>query len=246
MDKDLNELVERLKQAAGSNLKSVVLYGSAASDEFHAKHSDLNVLCVLERLDASELEKLNPPATWWSRKGHPAPLVFTRDELRTSADVFAIELLDIQASHRVLFGEDFFTRLEVPTSLHSLQVERELRTNLIRLRQRYLVVPRDLKALLGVMTSSVSTFTTLFRHALLVLGEAPPRSKRSAVDALAASLGFDGSGFHAVLDVREGKRLESQVDVLATFRSFLAAVTHVTEEMDRRLAAGQGKAMSGK
>src|SRR5437899_9918441 len=90
MDKDLNELVERLKQAAGSNLKSVVLYGSAASDEFHAKHSDLNVLCVLERLDASELEKLNPPATWWSRKGHPAPLVFTRDELRTSADVFAI------------------------------------------------------------------------------------------------------------------------------------------------------------
>jgi hypothetical protein len=49
-----------------------------------------------------------------------------------------------------------------------------------------------------------------------------------------------------VLDVREGKRLESQVDVLATFRSFLAAVTHVTEEMDRRLAAGQGKAMSDK
>ncbi len=235
MEKDLSELVEKLKQAAGANLRSVVLYGSAASGEFHPKHSDLNVLCVLERLDAAELAKLNSAAAWWERKGHPAPLVFTLEELRRSADVFAIELLDIQASRRVLFGEDVFTALDVPMSLHRQQVERELHTNLIRLRQSYLAAPRDTKTLERLMTASVSTFTALFRHALIALGERPPQSRRATVDALAALLDFDASGFHAVLDAREGKR-QGGADVAAAFASYLAAVARVAEEMDRRLA----------
>ena len=234
MEKDLRELVEKLRQAAGANLKSVVLYGSAASGEFQPKHSDLNVLCVLDRLDAAELEKLNSPAEWWARKGHPAPLVFTLEELRRSADVFAIELLDIQASHRVLHGEDVFAGLEVPMSLHRQQVERELRTNLVRLRQTYLTARGDGKTLERLMNASVSTFTALFRHALIALGERAPQSKRATVDQLAALLGFDASSLHAVLDAREGKRHE---DARAAFASYLAAVTHVAEEVDRRLAA---------
>ena len=236
MEKDLNELVEKLKQAAGTNLKSVVLYGSAASGDFQQKHSDLNVLCVLERLHGEELAKLNPATAWWARKGHPAPLVFTVEELRRSADVFAIELLDIQASRRVLDGEDVFASLHVPMSLHREQVERELRTNLIRLRQGSLATPRSDASLERLMTASVSTFLALFRHALIALGEQAPKEKRAGVDRLAALLGFDGAGFHAVLDAREGKRPLRSSDVPATFAAYLAAVTHVTEEVDRRLA----------
>lgn len=237
MEKDLSELVEKLKQAAGSSLKSVVLYGSAASGEFQPKHSDLNVLCVLERLDGAELGKLNATAAWWVRKGHPAPLVFTLDELRHSADVFSIELLDIKASHRVLYGEDVFGRFDVPMSLHREQVERELRTNLIRLRQAYLAAPRNTGTVERLMSVSVSTFTALFRHALIALGEQPPQSKRAVVDRLAALLGFDASPFHTVLDFREGKR--GQADIFKTFDAYLAAITRVAEEMDRRLSAAR-------
>ncbi len=236
VEKDLSELVGKLQQAAGTNLKSVVLYGSAASGEFHLKHSDLNVLCVLQRLDADELEKVNPTAAWWTRKGHPAPLLFTQEELDHSADVFAIELIDIREHHRVLYGQDIFDGLHVPMNLHREQVERELRVNLIRLRQSFLVAPRDLSNLLGLMTSSVSSFVVLFRHALIAMGESPPPSRRAALDRLATLLAFDPSAFHALFDLREGKLQESQVDVLRTFHSYLAAVTCVTEEMDRRLA----------
>jgi predicted nucleotidyltransferase len=237
MVKDLGQLVEKLKAAAGTNLQTVVLYGSAAGGEFQAGHSDLNVLCVLGRLEAAELEKLNPAAGWWTRKGHPAPLLFTLEELRRSADVFAIELLDMQASRRVLFGEDSLATLHVPMSLHGQQVERELRTNLIRLRQNYLAAPRNNTTLRKLMTASVSTFTTLFRHALIALGEQPPQPKRDLVDRLASLLTFDVSGFHAVLALREGRRRESEVDVLATFKAYLAAVTRVVDEVDRRLSA---------
>ena len=235
MEKELAELVMRLKEAAGPNLKSVVLYGSAATGEFHPKYSDLNLLCVLERLDPVDLEKLNPAVRAWLHKGYPTPLVFTLEALRRSADVFPIELLDIKASRRVLFGEDVFADLEVPLNLHRPFLERELRTNLIRLRERYLARSHDRKALLRLMTASVSTFAALFRHVLIILGEQPPQRRRDVFDKLATRVGLEAAAFHAILDVREGKRREKQMDVVETFRAYLEGITRVTKEIDRLL-----------
>jgi hypothetical protein len=235
MEKLLNELVEKLKVASGTNLKSVVLYGSAATEEFHAQYSDLNVMCILECLAASDLEKLNQVGQWWAGKGHPAPMLFTLEGLRNAADVFAIEFLDIKAKRRVLFGADVFADLDVPMSLHSHQVERELRVNLIRLRQNYLANPPKPKILTGMMTASVSSFVTLFRHALIALGEPTRNSKREVVDRLGALLGFDSHPFHTILDVREKKLAEKQVDAAATFRAYFESIQQAEVEFDRRL-----------
>jgi len=238
-EKDLKELVDKLEAAAGTNLKSVVLYGSAASGEFHPKHSDLNVLCVLENLDSAALARLNPAATWWARKGHPVPLIFSGDELRRASDVFAIELLDIKAHHRILWGQDTFASFEIPMNLHRVQVERELRTNLLRLRQRYLAASGNNKGVLGLMTESVSSFASLFRHALLALGAAPPERlphrKREIIGSLAKLLDFDASAFYTVLDLREGKLAPGGVDVPSTFRAYLRGVERVTREVDEKL-----------
>ena len=103
-EKDLNDLTGQLKQALGGNLAAVVLYGSAAGGEFRQGHSDLNVLCLLKMIDTSELAKFRPVSRWWWRKGHPAPMAFTLQELRDMADVFPIELLDMKERHRILLG----------------------------------------------------------------------------------------------------------------------------------------------
>ena len=57
--------------------------------------------------------------------------------------MFAIELLDIQHTHRTLFGEDIVSTVEVPMNLHRVEVEHELRTTLLRLRQHLLLRPDD-------------------------------------------------------------------------------------------------------
>ena len=236
-EQNLTDLVSRLKNAAGSNLLSVILYGSAATGEFHPGHSDLNVLCIMQSLGRDDLSKLHDPSAWWAKKGHPAPLFFTLNELRHAADVFAIELLDIKAAHRVLHGEDVLASFQVPLHLHRLQVERELRNSALRLRQDYLRHPADSGKTLKLMTSSISTFAALFRHALIALGEDPPPTKRSTIDRLGSALGFDPAPFHTIFDVREGRKRERDVDVQATFDAYLDRVSKVTEEIDRRLAA---------
>src|ERR1700721_544323 len=120
MEAKLKQIVEKLQSAAGDNLQAAVLYGSAVTGEFQAHHSDLNIVCLVKRATAADLEAMHGVAEWWMREGPPAPLVFTYEELQRSADVFSIELYDIKARHRMLYGEDFFSQLEVPLHLHRL------------------------------------------------------------------------------------------------------------------------------
>ena len=237
MEAKLTELVKRLQNAAGDNLKAAVLYGSAVTGEFIAKHSDLNVLCVVGAAGAAQLEQLHPVAEWWVREGNRIPLIFTLDELVRSADVFAIELLDIKRHHRMLFGTDFLEHFEVPMHMHRLQVERELRTGWLRLRQAILVAPRKRKIHLGIMLSSISAFCVLFRHALLATGQPEVHTKREAVDGMASLSGANPSAFHAILDFREGKRKERAIAVEEALPVYLEFVEVVTNEVDRRLEA---------
>jgi hypothetical protein len=233
MEKTLDEFVQRMKSAAPDNLKAVVLYGSAATGEFHEGHSNVNLLCLVENGDPARLEPFHSTVEWWTGKGHPAPLIFTLEELRSSADIFSIELLDMQAHHKMLLGGEFLAGISVPLRYHKLQVERELRTNWLRLRQAFLAAPR--RAHLDVMVAAVSSFTALFRHALIALGEPAAKSKREAVDRVAKRTGADASGFHAVLDFREKKTKEKDIAVAATARSCFALVEAVTNEVDRAL-----------
>jgi hypothetical protein len=234
-EKDLTDLVRRLTEAAGANLDAVVLYGSAADHDFEEEHSDLNILCLLRQITGQVLEQLRPVGQWWWRKGHPAPLVFTREELTDSADVFAIELLDMKDHHRMLLGEDFLAQLNVPMSLHRIQVERELRTNVIKLRQAFLRSRGRRSELAELMIASASSFAALFRHALIALGEQAPDSRRSAADRLADLLSLNPAGFRAVLDLREGKKASGEFNLPQIFAEYLDTVTRVAEGIDRRL-----------
>jgi len=231
----LDEFVKKLKAAAADQVKAVILYGSAASDEFHSKHSDFNLLCVVNSADAKLIEALHAPIEGWTRQGHPAPLVFTIEELRSTADVFAIELLDMKSENRVLLGEEVLANISVPLRYHALQVERELRTNWLRLRQAMLAAPKKLNIYLELMTASFSSFTALFRHCLIALGESPAANKREAIDRIAKFAGADAAGFYAILDHREGKREAQEIDVEETLNRYFAFVEAVTEKFDRWL-----------
>jgi hypothetical protein len=235
MDERLEQFVEQLKSGAGANLRAVVLYGSAVAGDFHAKHSNFNLLCILARTDVASLEALRSAMEWWRNQEHAAPLVFTLEELRNSADVFAIELTDMKTHHRMLHGEDFFAGIEVPAGAHRLQVERELRTNWLRLRQAIVMMSDKERVRIDLMLGSVSSFVTLFRHALTIFGEPPARDKRDAIARIASACRSTPAGFEAILDLREGNKKENEVNAKRTLESYLELVDAVTNEVDRRL-----------
>src|SRR5208337_1659572 len=234
-EKQINEFVTRLREAAGDNLQSVILYGSAASGEFHPGFSNVNLLCLLRETSFSALNALAPAVKWWTRQKHHAPLLLTREELERSTDVFSIEYLDMQQHHKVLFGDDVLSALSIPMHLHRAQLEYELQEKLILLRQRLLLTAGDTKALWELMLGSVSTFATLFRHALIAIGVTPPASKREAIQVLASRLQFDPAAFQQLLDIRERKADRKQFQVTEVFSNYLRAIQHVTGAVDKML-----------
>jgi len=234
-EKQIGEFVERLRAAAGANLKAVILYGSAAAGDYVPEYSDVNLLCVLEETSFAAIAALGPTVEWWARQKHHAPLLLTTDELRRGADVFSIEFLDMQQYHRLLWGEDVFKGLEIPMKLHRAQVEYELREKTILLRQRLLAASGDAAAKWHLLLRSVSAFGTLARHALIATGDTRAASKREAVQRLAAKSGFDPSPFFQLLDLREGRLERKDLVLDELFARYLAAVERVTMAVDTML-----------
>lgn len=238
-EKQIDEFVSRLRQAAGENLQSVVVYGSAATGEFHDDFSNVNLLCILRETSFTKLAALGPAVEWWSRKQRHAPLVLTREELERSTDVFSIELLDMQQRHRVLFGDDPLTGLSIPMHLHRAQLEYELREKLILLRQRLLLHAGNERRLWELLLGSLSAFAALFRHALIALGEVAPHSKREVLQALTARIQFDPSAFLQLLDIREHKADRKQFNVKDVFARYLEAVQRITTAVDTILDSAE-------
>jgi predicted nucleotidyltransferase len=230
-DPHLERMLADLKAALSGGLVGVVLYGSAARGDFHARTSDLNLLVVTRDLDVPTLERLAPALRRWGKQGHPAPRLFTPALLAESADVFPIEMLDLRHSRVVLHGEDPLARVEVGRENLRLQCERELRAKLMRLREGYIEChdrPRELRRLL---TASYTTFVALFRGCLHLLGGQVPGSNAEVVAAFCARAGLEAGAFSAVdrLKRGEGEELEPK----AVFSRYYQELTRAVGSVDR-------------
>ena len=232
MEDKLTELVNRLQTAHRNQLVSVILYGSAASGNHHAKFSDLNVLCVLTQVTPAELAASEPVFKWWRESGNPAPLLMSETEVRTSTDCFPIEFHDMQERRRVLFGKDVIDGLAIDRSFYRAQVEFELRSKLLRLRQKAAGVLTDKPALLKLMIESVSTFCVLARHALLLAGVDSGFRKHDTVAKL-REIGLDATAFEALLDIRAGHKKPGDVEAGAVFASYLTQIEALVAHVDR-------------
>src|ERR1019366_1789625 len=213
----LQELVTRLQQACGENLVSIVLYGSAAREDFHEEFSDVNVLVVLQHLEQSSFAAISGVLHWWSHeeKLRP-PMIMTLEELRESADVFAIELLDIQRSHKTLFGQDVVTAIDEPMNLHRVGVEDELR---------------------AVLAKSITSVLTLFRHALIALGENPPAAKPQLLESAGQVFGFEVQPLRSILELRNEGPHSANVHEL--YHAYMSAIQQVAHELDARVPKRQ-------
>ncbi|MBV9157008.1 MAG: hypothetical protein JO097_12155 [Acidobacteriaceae bacterium] len=236
MEQQLSKLVERLRSAFGDRLVSAILYGSGAVGDWHEKSSDLNVLCVLSRLSTQELAAAEPIFRWWREQGNPPPLLLTAEEVRTSSDCFPMEFHDIQERRRVLHGIDLMQDLTIDRSFYRAQVEHELRSKLIRLRQKAGELLSDGDRLTKLMTDSISTFCVLGRHALILSGHEPHWKKQETVEALGNAMGMQLSAANEILAIRAAANKRSKADTRALLEQYMSemdALVRFVDKLDR-------------
>ncbi len=236
MQDKLNELATRLKSTFGDRLVSAILFGSAASGDWNQRASDLNVLCVLSQVSSRELLESEPIFRWWREQKNPPPLLMSAVEVRTSTDCFPMEFHDMQIHRRVLAGSDIIAEITVDRSFYRAQVEHELRSKLLRLRQKAAEVLSRPKDLIALLADSVSTFCVVGRHALLLSGREARWAKQEVVADFEKVLGLPFDAFKTVLSLRASGKLSNHSDAVLLFEKYLKEIeTLITfvDEIDK-------------
>jgi hypothetical protein len=236
---------EFARQAVGflpDAIHSIVLYGSSLAGDFDQAVSDHNVLVIARRLNVSDLNALAPLARQWAKQGNRPPLLFTLEEARNIADSFPLELLDIQEAHEILAGGPLPIEWQVSVDNLRLQLEREFKEKLLRLREQYMLAAGNANQIVALMADSLGNFLVLARGALRLfsaeVGAVVPRCKLDAVDALTKHVTFDPRVFRTISEVRAGRTKPRDVPAEETFERYLSAIEAIEKAVnDRRVAA---------
>ena len=205
----LDDLVQQLRQVHGDALRAAVLYGSAASGEQVAGHSDFNVLVIVSSIDIPQMRRLGQTMRAWQEAGNPPVLVLTEQEWRRSADIFPMEYADILERHRVLYGALALSGLTVDAQHLRLQTEQEAMGKLLRLRRGVMVAGTDAERQSELLRSSFSSLLVIFRAVLRLHGVKPERDATRVIQDVAARCGFDAAPFAAVSALVRGTALSN-------------------------------------
>ena len=229
----LEQLVKKLDHALSGRLVSIILYGSAALPEAD-RFSDLNMLVVLKDITPRELADSEPVLRWWREQGHPPLLLMTEHEVSGSTDSFPVEFRDMQRRRRVLFGTDPIADLVVHDTYYRAQVEYQLRSGLLRLRRQGGPILSDPRALLALCLESVTTFSLLGRHLLLLAGVEAPAGRRALVEKLGKTLDTGMRPWEILLDIGEEKPGADRVDPSELFAEFLVCIGKLIAFVDQK------------
>jgi hypothetical protein len=129
--------VDSCRQCFGSNLKSVVLYGSAAEGRLRAT-SDVNLLLVLSAFDAGQAAALRGPFSIGHAAVRLTAMFLLDNEVSAAAELFGQKFSDLLRRRRVLYGPDPFEGLSIPRSAVIHRTRQVLLNLTLRLREAYI------------------------------------------------------------------------------------------------------------
>jgi predicted nucleotidyltransferase len=169
MENTVQAWARELKQELGNNLASVILYGSAVRGDHVRSRSDLNLMLVFKKIDLEHITKVGKLMPRKLRKSLPQLVFWTEEELKNAWDVFPLEFEDIKENHQLLVGKDLFSKRKVDKKRMRYQIEFELRSKLLNVRDTWLGSNRNKYALEMFLVRAGNSFEYLVRQANAVL-----------------------------------------------------------------------------
>lgn len=223
---------QSIQQTLGDKLLAVVLYGSSAAGDYIDGRSDYNVLILAKEWRSADLNAMRNTLGQWLKAGNPAPLCFTPERFKGAADVFPMEMLDIVESHRALYGEDLVKDIKVDLTHLRHQVEFELRSKLLRLRQAYLQLRKPDKDLHQLLVDSLSSFQAVCRGALRLFGREIPADKLAATRELGKQINAPIDSFETIYQLKKDPALAKNQNMNELFDLYLSQIETILDQID--------------
>jgi hypothetical protein len=176
----LEQLVAELIAAAPQNLAGLIIYGGLARGRFRAGQSDVDLVVLLRETSVAALSTIAPALRFAWRALRDEPFILSPDEVPRLALLFPTKLLDIQAHHVVLFGEDPFIAVSASREEIRYRTEQELRNLGLRLRRRFVAVADDEQGQVQAIRAVIRPLAIQLGWLLRVSGHEVQASDQSA------------------------------------------------------------------
>lgn len=213
----------------GSDLVSVILYGSAAGGDYDPLQSDINLLIVLTSMDLELISKSADIQIKLFQKRFSKPLFLDKEYIASSCDSYPLEFMDMKEHYVVLAGEDVLSSISPAISDLRLQVERELKGKWLHLIDEYTFACRNQKNLAQLVDVSLKTFMPLFRALLKLRGVPIPVAKKELFPAVESAYSIDGSPFQEIEKFRKGGNL---AELKARFNDYSRAIKKIIDTIE--------------
>jgi predicted nucleotidyltransferase len=182
----------------GQDLVSIILYGSAAGEDFDPQQSDINLLIVLTSMDLELISKSADIQIKLFQKRFSKPLFMDKEYIASSCDSYPLEFLGMKERYVVLAGEDVLSSISPQINDLRLQVERELKGKWLHLIDEYTFACKNQKRLAQLIDISLKAFIPLFRALLKLKGVSAPSVRKEILPAVESAFSIDGSPFQTI------------------------------------------------
>ncbi len=234
--KEFEGFVVALKDLFAEEIHSIHLVGSILTEDFIEGVSDLNSVVVFKNLHFSFVERIADLGNTYKKKGIAAPWLMDPEYIQRSLDVFPLEFLNFKLNHKTLYGEDIFSDLEINKADLRLQIERELKSRLIWLRQGYLSTMGEQKALLEYMrTISKSLVPVLRGVCYLYKDMVPVRSVEELLGTLSEVLKRDIGPVRQAWQLRSQKGSFPRGEIDRLYDSLYEWISELSREIDETI-----------
>ncbi len=223
---------EKLTAELGGNLKSITVVGSSLTGEFRPGKSDVNTVLVLGERPLDALGGIAALAKPMHKMRISAPLLMTKSYIESSRDVFGVEFLDFQQTHKTVLGEDPFAGLEFEKKDIRLQCERELKATLIRLRQGFISAAGNRGLVRDILVSTAKGMAPLLRGMLWLKDSERPVLTDATFAKAAEAFSVNAHGLLAASRWRHEKTRPGETDIQSTFEAVYAAVDRLAVVVD--------------
>lgn len=190
----------RLQELAGPRVLGLALYGGATELTFDPSQQAAKNVVVFDAFDLDLLQQIAGQGTHFGRLGIAAPLAMTPEFIQKSLDTFPLELLEIQQQHLMVFGGDYFSRLEFQAAHVRLQCERELKAIMVGMHQGLLSAAGREQKLAVLEAGLADELLRVLRGVRWLKGDRQAKSAFPSVEAVEKLLGRNLPGVLGALD----------------------------------------------
>jgi len=224
---------EGLRTGLGNNLQSITVVGSSLTQDYRAGRSDINTVLVLNRFSPDCLNVIAGMAKPMSKKKISVPLLMTPAYIERSLDVFGVEFLDFQLTHRTILGSDPFSQLRFEKKNVRLQCERELKAMLIRLRQGYIAAAAKKKMVRDIIIAGAKGLAPVLRAMLWLKDIDRPAETVPTFNKAATEFAVRMESLITTGNWRHEKFRLQEAEVKNAFESIYAAVEQLAAAVDK-------------